>query len=101
MPHKLTKKNRSFLYTNDTNKAFLDIEKAFTYGLFLAHGDPQKLFDIEAYASNFALGSILSQEGDDGKVKPEAFHSRKFATIKINYEVHNNPLLAIVDSFEQ
>ena len=52
-------------------------------------------------ASNFALGSILSQEGDDGKVKPEAFHSRKFATIKINYEVHNNPLLAIVDSFEQ
>ena len=47
------------------------------------------------------LGSILSQQGDDGKLHPMAFHSHKFDTTKINYKVHEKELLAIVDSFKQ
>jgi hypothetical protein len=51
--------------------------------------------------SHFALGSILLQSGDDGKLHPIAFHSRKFEVVEINYEIHDKELLAIVDSFEQ
>jgi hypothetical protein len=67
----------------------------------LAHVDPLKLFPIEVDASDFALGSILSQHGDDGLLHPVAFHSRKFIAAEINYELHDKEQLAIVDSFEQ
>jgi hypothetical protein len=63
--------------------------------------DPTRPFTIEADTSDFALGSILSQPGEDGELHPAAFHSRKFTAAEINYEVHNKELLAVVDSFAQ
>mgnify|MGYP000754147652 FL=1 len=51
--------------------------------------------------SDFALWSVLSQPGEDGKLHLIAFHSRKFTAIEINYDIHNKELLVIVDSFEQ
>ena len=76
-------------------------EQAFTSAPILLHADLEKPFIIEADASNFAIGSILSQVGDDGKLHPIAFHSRKFEAVEINYEIHDKELLAIKDSFEQ
>ena len=73
----------------------------FTSAPILAHVDPEKTFIIEANASDFALGSILSQRGIDEKLHPVAFHSRKFDAAEINYEIHDKELLAIVDSFTQ
>ena len=61
----------------------------------------KKPFIIKAEASDFALGSILSQQGNDEKLHPVAFHSRKFDATKINYEIYDKELLAIVDSFTQ
>ena len=97
----LTQKNQSFIWTPGANKAFMDLKKAFTSAPVLAHVDPHKPFIMEADASDFALGSILSQQGDDEQLHPVAFHSRKFNAAEINYEVHDKELLAIVDSFEQ
>ena len=77
------------------------LKKAFTSAPILAHVDPEKPFIIEADASDFALGSILSQQGDDEKLHHVSFHSRKFDHIEINYEIHEKELLAIVDSFTQ
>ena len=76
---------------------FDGIKQAFTSAPVLAHVDLQKPFIIEADASDFALGSILSQQGDDEKLHPVAFHSRKFDTAESNYEIHDKELLAIVD----
>ena len=69
--------------------------------LRLVHVDPKKRFILEVDASDFALGSVLSQIGDDGQLHPVAFHSRKFEAAEINYEIHDKELLAIVDSFQQ
>jgi hypothetical protein len=96
----LTQKNQSFIWTTSTAQAFSELKKAFTSAPILAHVDPLKPFLIEADASDFSLGSILSQHGEDG-FHPVAFHSRKFTAAQINYEVHDKELLAIVDSFEQ
>ena len=41
--------------------AFENLMKAFTSAPILGHVDPEKTFVIEANASDFALGSILSQ----------------------------------------
>ena len=51
-------------------------------------------------AFNFALASILSQQGDDGQFYPIAFHSCKFNANKINYEVHYKESLDMIESFE-
>ena len=43
----------------------------------------------------------MSQLGDGEKLHPVAFYSQKFSATKINYEIHNKELLAIVDSFQE
>ena len=83
------------------NKAFIDLKCAFTSTLVLAHVDLEKKFIIKVDVSDFALWSVLSQPGEDGKLHLIAFHSRKFTAIEINYDIHNKELLVIVDSFEQ
>ena len=97
----LTKKGQSFVWTVEADSAFVDLKKAFTSSLILVQVDPQKPFIIEVKASDFALGSILLHQGDDEKLYPVAFYSRKFDTTKINYKVHDKELLAIVDSLAQ
>ena len=97
----LTQKNRPFVWSTNANSAFEGLKQAFTSAPILRHVDPKKRFILEADASDFALGSVLSQIGDDGQLHPVAFHSRKFEAAEINYEIHDKELLAIVDSFQQ
>ncbi len=52
-------------------------------------------------ASNFAIGTILSQLGEDNLFHLVGFHSCKFSHVKINYKIHDNELLTIVDAFEE
>ena len=98
----LTHKNQPFIWSLDAAKAFESLKWAFTTTPILAHVDPTKRgFILEVDASNFALGSVLSQTGDDGELHLVAFHSQKFEVAKINFEIHDKELLAIVDSFQQ
>ena len=60
-----------------------------------------KPFFLESNTSNYALGAILSQKRNDERLRPIAFHSWKFTATKINYEIHDKELLAIVNSFQE
>jgi transposase InsO family protein len=80
--------------------AFRSLKEKFTTAPTLGHFNPQEACVVETDASDFALGGILSQKGDDGKLHPIAFHSRKFSPAEINYEIHDKELLAIVDCFK-
>jgi hypothetical protein len=65
----------------------------------LIHADPFKPFVFEMNASNFALGAILSQPREDNLFHPIGFYSRKCFPTKIDYEIHDKGLLAIIDAF--
>ena len=52
-------------------------------------------------ASDQVIGTVLSQPGNDRKLQPVAFHSRKFTGSELNYEIHDKKLLAIVEAFKQ
>jgi hypothetical protein len=80
--------------------AFDELKRRFTTAPILRHFDPKKVCMVETDASDFALGAVLSQKGDDGRLHPVAFHSRKFTPAEINYEIHDKELLAIVDCFK-
>ena len=87
-----------FKWSSSAAEAFESLIRAFTSAPILIHANQDKPFILEVHASDFALGSVLSQP--NGLLYPVAFHSRKFEAAEINYEIHDKELLAIVDSFE-
>jgi hypothetical protein len=97
----LTKKDKVFVWTSSANQAFIALKRAFTLFPILVHSSWEKPFFIEADTLNFALGCVLYQQGDDGEFHPIALHSRKFVAAKINYEIDDKELVAIVDSSEE
>ena len=74
--------------------------EAFTTAPVLRHFDPALQPIVETDASDYALGAILSQKHDKF-LHPVAFHSRKFTSAEVNYDVCDKELLAIVDSFKK
>ena len=90
---------KSWTWTDEMTTAFETLKKAFISAPVLHHFDPTKTAVVETDASDFALGAILSQKGDDGRLHPVAFHSRKLQPAEMNYEIHDKELLAVMDCF--
>ena len=97
----LTKKGIQWNWTEACQKAFEDLKKAFTSLPVLIMPDTTKSFRIEADASNFATGAVLSQLGDDGHRHPCAFLSQSFTEAERNYEIYDKELLAIIRALEE
>lgn len=55
------------------------------------------VFEVHTDASDFALGATLFCLVN-GKLKPVAYHSRKFTPAEVNYSTTDKELLAIVDA---
>lgn len=95
----LTKKNTAFEWSNEAQLAFFNLKALFTLAPVLAHPQLESPFFVKTDASDFALGTVLSQQDDNGIMRPIAYHSWKLLPAEINYEVHDKELLAIIDSF--
>jgi len=98
--HRLTEKNRAWIWTEAEQKAFDGLKTAFTMAPVLCNFDPNRVVVIEADASDFAIAPILSQHDDNGVLHPVAFHSRKLTLAELNYPTHDKEMLAIVDTFK-
>ncbi|GAA5956477.1 hypothetical protein JCM10213_003320 [Rhodosporidiobolus nylandii] len=96
---RLTRKTKdTFAMDDDAKAAFRALQDAFDGSKIVHHFRPDLPIELETDASDFALGSVLSQRHEDGKLYPVAFRSRKFDAAELNYEVHDKELLAIVDA---
>jgi hypothetical protein len=62
----------------------------------LQHPNPEKPFFLETNASGVAMGAILSQRQEDGRLHPIAFLSKSFNPAQMNYDVHDKELMAII-----
>ena len=97
----LTKKTAGkWSWNQEAEAAFKELKERFTTAPILAHYDAQQAVIIETDASDFAIGAVLSQRDEEGRLHPVAFHSRKFTPAEINYEIHDKELLAVVDAFK-
>jgi len=97
----LTKgEKKEWKWNRQAEEAFRELKQWFTTAPILAHFDATKPVIIETDASNFAIGAVLSQRNEEGRLHPVAFHSQKFQPAEINYEIHDKELLAIVDAFK-
>ena len=97
----LTRKHtKKFTWTEQANVAFRQLQQAFTSAPILRHFQPDLPITIEADASDFALGCILSQPGPDGDLHPVCFYSRNFSPGELNYPIYDKELLAVVAAFK-
>ncbi|KAF8694327.1 hypothetical protein RHS03_08208, partial [Rhizoctonia solani] len=98
--HNLVKKDTPWRWDTKEQEAFQALKDAITNAPVLCHADPTKPYFLETNASGAALGSILSQRQDNGRLHPLGFLSELFKGAKQNYDTHDKELLAIIRSFE-
>ena len=96
----LMSSKKEFSWSEPAQKAFDELRSLLTSTPVLQLFDPDKPSTVETDASDYALGGVLSQPGSDGKLRPIAFHGRKFNSAETRYSTADKELLAIVDSME-
>ena len=94
--HKLTEKNRTFVWSEECDEAFSKRKVCLTTAPILAHPDFTKPFILDTDASGTAIGAVLSQmHGDSEKVI--AYASRSLTKSERRYCVTRKELLAVVN----
>ena len=63
--------------------------------------DQSKPYQIEADASKYASGAVLTQTDSNGDRHPVAFLSKTFSETERNYEIYDRELLAIIHALEE
>ncbi|MBW0588424.1 hypothetical protein O181_128139 [Austropuccinia psidii MF-1] len=91
----LFKKDSPFIFNEESLSQFQILKEAFTTAPILCHFNTSLPTIVETDASDYALGSVLSQVNDSGK-HPIAFDSFKLLPAELDYEIHDKELLAIV-----
>ena len=62
--------------------------------------DLDRKMRMEVDASDYAIGGVLSMEGEDGKWRPVAFLSKSLNETERNYEIHDKKMLVIIRRLE-
>jgi len=66
----------------------------------LASPNLDKEFRVEADASNYVTGGVLSMKCSNELWRPVAFISKSLSDTERNYEIHNKKMLAVVKCLE-
>jgi len=89
-----------FSWNKEAQMAFEQLKTAFMTAPILMHFNLEQPTIREADASTHTLEAVISQLDPEGKMYPISFHSRKFNPAKLNYDIYDKEMLAIVDSLE-
>jgi len=96
----MVKKDRKWEWTKKQEEAFEELKKRFTQELVLAVLDLDKKMRMEMDASDYAMGGVLSMEGDDERWRLVAFLSKLLNETERNYEIHDKKMLVIIRGLE-
>ena len=98
--HNLVKKDKKWEWTDREEKVFKELKERFTKEPVLAAPDIDKKIRMEANASDYMMGGVLSMECKDRLWRPVAFLSKSLNETERNYEIHDKEMLAIVRGLE-
>jgi len=96
----LTRKDVKWQWGQKQQKAFDKLKRIFITRLVLVAPNLDKEFRIEANASNYATGGVLSMKYSDELWRPVAFISKSLSDTEWNYEIHDKEMLAVVRYLE-
>ena len=92
----LLKKKVKFVWGEEEENAFAEIKKRLTEAPTLAFPVRGKPFNVHTDASDYAMGAVLEQMGNDEDLHPVAFGSQAFNKHERNYGVTEKETLAVV-----
>jgi len=96
-----TKKDQKWQFGALEKAAFAAIKAEFKPRHIIAIYNSNKPNIVEPNASNKVISAVLSQPGDNGKLRPIAIFLKKFSPIELNYKIHNKKLLAIIKALKE
>jgi len=96
----MVKKDKKWEWTEKQEKTFKELKKRFTQELVLAMPDLDKEMRMEVDTSDYAIGGVLSMEGEDKKWRLVAFLSKSLNETERNYEIHDKEMLVIIRGLE-
>jgi RNase H-like domain found in reverse transcriptase len=92
----LTRKDTPFQWTNAEHNAFLKLKSLVTSMPILVFPSESGHFQVEANASGYATGAVLSQLQEDGKWHLVGFLSKILSEAERNYDIYDKELMAII-----
>ena len=98
----LTKNDAKWHWSGEEQSAFDTLKGLITSALILASPDITRPFRIEADSSDFATGTVSSQQNpEDSNWHLVAFLSKSLSTVERNHEIHDKEMLAIIRAMEE
>jgi len=98
--HVLVRKEQKWKWEGEQEEAFERLKAVFTTEPVLAIPDINREMRVEADASDYATGGVLSTKCEDGKWRPVAFISKSLNTTEQNYEIHDKEMLVVIRCLE-
>jgi len=98
--HETTRKDKKWNWGERQQKAFEELKRRFTTEPVLVTPDLDKEMRVEADASDFATGGVLSMKCEDERWRPVAYISKLLNEAERNYEIHDKEMLAIIRCLE-
>ena len=98
--HETTRKDKKWNWGEKQQKVFEELKKRFTTEPVLVTPDLDREIRVEADASDFATGGVLSMKCEDEKWRPVAYISKSLNEAERNYEIYNKEMLAIIRCLE-
>jgi hypothetical protein len=92
----LIKKNKTFAWIKNEKTAFKELKRQFLKAPILAIFDSEKHIVLKIDASDYAIGTCISQLGKDKKFHSITFHLRKMILAETNYDIYDKELLAVM-----
>ena len=91
----------AFNWTQECQKSFDTLKQRFTVKPVLMMPDQSRPFQIEADASKYASGAVLTQMDSNGNRHPVAFFLKTFNDTERNYKIYDRELLGIIRALEE
>lgn len=98
--HKLTAKNKPFIWTDECEESFQEIKRRLTSAPVLTCPDFDREFIVHCDASGVGLGAILAQQFEDGE-KVIAYASRSLSKPERNYSATELECLCVLWAIEK
>jgi len=98
--HALVRKEQKWKWEKEQEEAFGRLKEMFTTEPVLAILDIDREMRVEADASDYTTGGVLSLKCEDGKWRPVAFISKLLNATERNYEIHDKEMLAVIRCLE-
>ncbi|KAI1001137.1 hypothetical protein K3495_g7060 [Podosphaera aphanis] len=92
----LTSKQTRWSWDTKEKEAFEKLKSMLSSAPLLAFFSAEKETYLEADASGYAIGGVLSQIDEKNRLRPVGYFSRKLTPAESNYNIHDKELLAII-----